>query len=71
MRAGVIDELRAMGLEDEDAWIEELERRLAAGPEFQIPGDELGPGRPRPLATERTQFGRPPLAPSPSYIAGT
>jgi hypothetical protein len=43
IRQPVIDEMRAMGLNDEDAWIDELERRI--GPDAQI-----GP------VTERSQF---------------
>ena len=70
MRAAVIEELRAMGLEDEDAWIEELERRLAAGPEFRFPGDEFDPGTAGPLATERTQFGGRPSPRAPQWSPG-
>jgi hypothetical protein len=44
IREGVIEGLRAMGLHDEDAWLEELERRIEAGP----------------VATERTRFGLEP-----------
>jgi hypothetical protein len=70
IRAEVIEGLRAMGLDDEDAWLEELERRLDAPPEPRTPGDEFGPDPARRLVTERTQFGRAHLAPNPSCIAG-
>ena len=43
IRQPIINELRAMGLNDEDAWIEELERRIGA---------DAGMG----LVTERSQF---------------
>jgi hypothetical protein len=56
-RSQVTEELVSMGLEDEDAWLDELERRI-----------ETMPGG-RSLATERTQLGAMPLAPSPSRMA--
>ena len=65
IRAEVIDGLRAMGLDDEDAWIDELERRLDTMPEPRTSSDEFDTGPARRLATERTQFGRTPLAPNP------
>jgi hypothetical protein len=44
--AAVTDQLRSMGLHDEDAWLDELERRI-----------EAMPVRRGPLAPERTQIG--------------
>ena len=58
IRSGVIDSLVALGLDDEDAWLEELERRAESMP---------APGW--PPATERTQFSRLPVAPSPASAA--
>jgi hypothetical protein len=54
LRSGVIDRLVSMGLDDESAWIEELERRNEA----------RGPAR--PLATERTRSGGTPVNPGTS-----
>jgi len=70
LRLAVIDRLGPMGLDDEDAWLEELERRTDAMPESRTPGDEFDPSPTRRFATERTQFGRTSVAPSPSSIAG-
>jgi hypothetical protein len=62
VRSAVIDRLGSMGLDDEDAWLDELERRIGAMPESR--------GRSLPPATERTQFGGGPLDPSPAMVAG-
>jgi hypothetical protein len=51
--AAVTDQLRAMGLVDEDAWIEELERRVEGGP----------------FATERSRSGGPAVDPMHSRMA--
>jgi hypothetical protein len=54
IRQIAIDRLRAMGINDEDAWLEELERRVAAGPAgYRLTErTQFGGG-----VTERTQFG--------------
>ena len=62
VRPGVIDRLGRMGLDDEDAWLDELERRVEAMPASR--------GRSLPLATERTQFGGRPVDPSLASVAG-
>ena len=52
----------SMAFIDEDAWLDELERRLAAMPESR--------GRSLPPSTERTQFGGRPVDPGPALVAG-
>ena len=54
IRQMVTDRLRSMGLDDEDAWLEELERRVEAGPAgYRVTERTQFSG----TATERTQFG--------------
>jgi hypothetical protein len=68
IRLGVTDRLDLMGLDDESAWLEELERRVEAGPEGLGGSGSSGEGvrssdaevdlrATRLLATERTRFG--------------
>ena len=83
IRGEVTDRLVSMGLGDQVAWLDELERRIDAMPEPaargrslplaegpRVSGGRVGPAPARLLATERTRFGEIPVDPSPSYVAG-
>ena len=68
VRPGVVDRPGPVGPDDEDARLDELERRLEAMPEARGRSLPLAEAA-RPLATERTQSGGRPVAPSPSCAA--
>ena len=62
MRAAVVEGLRAMGIDDEDAMLEELERQVEAHERKLFPA-----GGASDFATERTQFC---VGLAPSAVAG-
>jgi hypothetical protein len=68
LRKAALDPLIAMGLSDEDAWLDALEKRIEALHSLPDSYVAVAAGSPRSPAPERTQFGGVAAGPEPSRI---